>query len=201
MPQAAGLIIIQRRVAIHSEAGRPSSRVRVRTASRVQDRLYCDRAQTYCDVSTRPNASHCAVSFHPLWPILLHWISQRHAYHTPTMDSTTEYAHADDLAALSTQQYADNFFGEEQEQARELEELYAEEPENVDTAVPLGPVDWVNLSPSVTMKSCVFSSRIWAIPHSNLVRVRHPDGPIRRALAGEARWVYILEAPTVSRRA
>ena len=34
----------------------------------------------------------------------------------------------------------------------------------------------------------------------NDVRVRHPDGPIRRALAGEARWVYMLEAPTVSRR-
>ena len=47
------------------------------------------------------------------------------------MDSTTEYTRADDLAVLSTQQYVDNFLGEEQEQARELEELYAEEPDNV----------------------------------------------------------------------
>ena len=33
-PAAAGVIIIQRRVAIHSEAGRPASRFVVRTASR-----------------------------------------------------------------------------------------------------------------------------------------------------------------------
>ena len=51
-----GLIIIHRRAAIHSEAGRPESRVKVRTASRVQDWLYPDRALTYADVSTRPNA-------------------------------------------------------------------------------------------------------------------------------------------------
>ena len=44
------------------------------------------------------------------------------------MDSATEYARADDLAVLSIQEYVGNFLGEEQEQAREVEELYPSLP-------------------------------------------------------------------------